>query len=880
MIKKLSRGLFFCVLSFVLVLTTHHAVFAQDDYWPYLPSDKEIDDAVASFIQKETFEREVLKCNQIEDYIEKQICLSKRSLYFQMSDEYVYKTEIPEVDFIKMHHSLQPDPLIGSEVVLSYTEKNYVLHKTKGDIVEFEYKTALLQYENGWFFDPAVVLPWDENHLDSSLPPKEKRDARVNLLFRDFDSRGYYGYLRGFAGEQITEENSPPQVSLIYAHDYSPWIFFPGDTIELEAVTDDPDGDPLTFSWFINGERMGVAPNFNLVRISDLEVGDYVVEVHVSDDKGNSAKSEIAFEVVPLVYFSNLQTEKPIYVFNNTVKLIYAVENQGDEAVDYYVEYKILDPSNNEIFFQKGANHHIEPGEIQEYQSNKYVVPDNALEGTYEIQAKIISERGNYEERTSYLISTDIFDVSYILGYEMPLSEEEPVPLRMIFKVKDELKFDCRITEVEILEQNPEIFFVDSLSGDPKPIGFREFREPVKEAIYNFKRLQAKYLLTPRTSQQNVEFWAKIDFTVRKGENEYKYELTDSYTVPIKASFSVCVMDQHQRADGTILTPTLNNNPLPLDKQCKQPFLGLDGDTLRIFVNTRVLIRDLSGTVFSLGDYGSDVLSWEVKLSQMSSQQLEQYTTSDSGINIEVVKQVAEDLGSDKGLDFLFQKFGAKAVSGPFGIILQIFDANKIGGIHKIAVRLRSILGLSISPNGVITVKNYEGEPEVVLPDGSALLLPSGYQTTMDTVGNFSEPQPFDTSPILGNTQLQPTPALEENDYGMGEETKLPFQWIVIPTALVLAIVIFFILSKKLKSASARSADRPAKQFSDGIVKTAKQPRASKKKPVTTKPAVKGASPQQAQIQKNKSSKRFCKKCGQPIREGAAFCRNCGQKIE
>ncbi len=799
MTNKITRTFMGLIICGLLLITSQSVVFAQDDYWPYLPTDKDIDDAVASFIKKETFEREVLKCSQIEDYTEKQICLGKRSLYFQMSDEYVYKTEISAADFIKMHHSLQPDPLIGSAVILLYTEKNYVLHKTQGDLEKVEYKTALLQYENGWFFNSAVVLPWDENHVDPSLPPEEKRNARVNLLFQKYDARGYYGYERGFAGEQTAEQNSPPEVHLTFSPKYPT----PSDTVELTANATDPDGDPLSYTWLVNEEK--IDPTSSNVRMWDLKAGEYWVEVQVSDGKGGTDEDLAVFEVRPLLAFLDLQTGKRTYNFNEAVKVVYNLKNWSEDPVDFYVEYRILDSSKREVFYNKGGIHSIQPGESQGYQSEKFIVPDEAMMGSYEIQAKCISDYGTDEIKGYFTVVSEDIDVSYLLGYEMPFSEQNPVPLRIKFKLTEKSGI-VGITSVHIIEQDPQIFFAAQDSQ-----GYVEYEKPgVKEAVFDFGRLASKNLnwLLPITGERTISFVAKIGIHTLEGNPINDYEQDSEIEIPIKvkikAAFSVCAIDSSLGPSGEIITPLLNGNPLSLDKTCSQPIKGFDGAKLAIYDKTRVILRDLSGAAFSIGDYGGgDTMYWEVTLSQANAKELEQYQMSDSAIRA-IIKKQGTDITVDKSLEFLFQK-AAKKVSGPLGIFMEILESDDIGGekFRRAVIKLRSILGVSVSSSGEISIKNYEGNPEIILPDGSTMLLSSGYLTTMDANGNYSEPQTFDTSPVLGNTQTpnQITPSTHDIndgiDDGMDEENLVPFPWIFILAAALVVVIIICVMARK-----------------------------------------------------------------------------------
>jgi hypothetical protein len=64
-------------------------------------------------------------------------------------------------------------------------------------------------------------------------------------------------------------------------------------TFEIDAV--DPDGDPLTYTWYVNGEKVGEGNNTFTYTFSDS--GSYVVKVEVSDGK-STVFSQTAVTVI------------------------------------------------------------------------------------------------------------------------------------------------------------------------------------------------------------------------------------------------------------------------------------------------------------------------------------------------------------------------------------------------------------------------------------------------------------------------------------------------------------------------------------------------------------------------------------------------------
>ncbi|MEM4402604.1 MAG: PKD domain-containing protein [Candidatus Caldarchaeum sp.] len=77
---------------------------------------------------------------------------------------------------------------------------------------------------------------------------------------------------------------------------YSPTNPTPNDTIYFQADASDPDGDPLTYRWFVNDveQTRATAPN---VQWSNPTPGTYTMRVIVSDGRGGMAEDRVKFTV-------------------------------------------------------------------------------------------------------------------------------------------------------------------------------------------------------------------------------------------------------------------------------------------------------------------------------------------------------------------------------------------------------------------------------------------------------------------------------------------------------------------------------------------------------------------------------------------------------
>ncbi len=173
--------------------------------WPSIPSDDEINEAAQRFIQETNFEHELEDCDAIADPTEREVCRTKRSMNTWFGPQITYRGQVTEASYIKMHHTAQPDPLIANAVVLLYTQQNWHEAISGGEkSTSLTYETAVLEYggpqsdQPGWHFVKNRWWQYDLADLDQSLAPRELRNAKVELLFRPLDERGYYGWARGF----------------------------------------------------------------------------------------------------------------------------------------------------------------------------------------------------------------------------------------------------------------------------------------------------------------------------------------------------------------------------------------------------------------------------------------------------------------------------------------------------------------------------------------------------------------------------------------------------------------------------------------------------------------------------------------------------------
>ena len=198
-----SRVLIKGALLFLFALIVFPA--SAQAAWPSIPSDDEINEAAQRFIQETNFEHELENCDAIADVTEREVCRTKRSMNTWFGPQITYRGQVIEASYIKIHHTAQPDPLIANAVVLLYTQQNWHEAISGGEkSTSLTYETAILEYGSpqsdrpGWHFVSSRWWSYDQADLDQSLAPRELRNAKVELLFRPLDERGYYGWARGF----------------------------------------------------------------------------------------------------------------------------------------------------------------------------------------------------------------------------------------------------------------------------------------------------------------------------------------------------------------------------------------------------------------------------------------------------------------------------------------------------------------------------------------------------------------------------------------------------------------------------------------------------------------------------------------------------------
>jgi hypothetical protein len=256
----------------------------------------------------------------------------------QQAAQQFINTEPNIVDWrvFKYHNpTLSDKPLEANGVGLAYRVPNPDYDPANVGQPDLECDRADLGWwpeRGGWVFidvDDRVMCFSSTDTLDALI---------TRFLERTKKRLGWVGEAPG--------ENHPPTVTL----SYSPENPTPNDTIYFTATASDPDGDPLTYKWFLNDveQTRATAPN---VRWANPTEGTYTMRVVVSDGKGGMAEDEVEFTVQPA---------RPRYV-------IMPGYPQGNEEPIWIVQEIVIDGQRKEYtgdkkYLYKGAIVRTGPG--------------------------------------------------------------------------------------------------------------------------------------------------------------------------------------------------------------------------------------------------------------------------------------------------------------------------------------------------------------------------------------------------------------------------------------------------------------------------------------------------------------------------------------
>jgi len=353
--------------------------------------------------------------------------------------------------------------------------------------------------------------------------------------------------------------------------------------------------------------------------------------------------------------------------------------------------------------------------------------------GTWSTQA--VPAAKPYGEKLSY---------SYQLGPELPFSEAKPVALRIKVSLNDAYKDSLSIASVTLGGRNPlpGRYAADIDSSDGFYFYTHDdalFLNPdlhAKEAVFElpFIDFGAKtFLLMPKQFKTILHVGFKSE--IGEGDQVVKLE------IPIQINSLFTVDTIRCRADGM---PTFKGAKLPRTR----PMKGSSGDELVIPPDAGVQVKFLDGTAVVY--YNRDDTTWTLTMGagKFRSTDASRFVTNGYEINALIEEglvkgaESATDRAAEKGLEVLLRAVAGRSHTGLVMQISMFLGASRLGG-EKLAIRLRSRVGVSLHKSGRIVVRNFAGAPEILSPGKTPLKIPVGFQAVVARGGIVGSPEPY-----------------------------------------------------------------------------------------------------------------------------------------
>jgi hypothetical protein len=232
----------------------------------------------------------------------------------------------------------------------------------------------------------------------------------------------------------------------------------------------------------------------------------------------------------------------------------------------------------------------------------------------------------------------------------------------------------------------------------------------------------------------------------------------------------------------------------------------------------------------------------------------------------EAIKEKIIDKGVEEaqtsGLKLVLKTASKVNVAGQ---LFEFLSASNTGGNKEIAmVRLRSEVGIDIGLNGRFILKNFEGNPEVIL-GGMSYPVPVGQEFDIATkaLKQIVADKEFDELRSAAN---------ESSDASLGAGLLGKLKGYSVYAAVGLAV--FFLLIVVLMLVKKRKR-RPVKNVGTSNPVYSKHEFPPVRSTESTHNPEKGSLPTESNV----SGPKFCPQCGTALKPGTKFCGKCGFKI-
>ncbi len=265
----------------------------------------------------------------------------------------------------------------------------YGRYKFEVEVLEKGLKVSFFHLEDGSW---GLLKEKSFENIDISTIPINYKRVWCDRM-QDYPiSGGYKGKVYEIDIEKVQEkENSPPVIEEIKADPseayapYSGWI---------TCTAYDPDGDDLTYKWYLNGRYLSSSPGGGL-HLDLSEAGEYEVGCIVTDGELSSDMAKVAIKVKkeepsgPSVSIFDITVPDPA-VAGSSAAFRVRVRNEGKSRAEVVVGATIITPEGKEQDMPYKVVS-IEEGSEREVVF-EYTLQENAAPGSYTFITAIWSD--------------------------------------------------------------------------------------------------------------------------------------------------------------------------------------------------------------------------------------------------------------------------------------------------------------------------------------------------------------------------------------------------------------------------------------------------------------------------------------------------------